>query len=305
MNHATYSSMKSLVSRFSCLLLDAYGVFWQGNQAGAYPGAQMTMKHLIDSGKLIGIISNASLLGANEIEKYRKHGFIQGTHFHFLITSGDIAKGFISNNAFPFPTLNKKYILFCQEHPSYASPKALFDQSPFTETHCLKEADFIYIPAPHINGLDQTDKKVFLPFLERFANCNKPMVCANPDDVVYEDNRQAPVLRQGTIAKMYEDIGGAVFYTGKPHPYIYEHAYRQFLSLRRITLSDIVAIGDTPETDVRGANSFGIASALITKTGIMAERIRRQGPLALTTLPSSDHPTFLLEQLISKTKNNL
>lgn len=56
-------------------------------------------------------------------------------------------------------------------------------------------------------------------------------------------------------------------------------------------------IGDTPETDIRGANGFGMKSALITKTGIMAERVRLRGlEKSLQGLPSTDFPTFLIEK---------
>ena len=48
---------------------------------------------------------------------------------------------------------------------------------------------------------------------------------------------------------------------GKPHPAMFEEARR------RSGTSDMVMIGDQPETDIRGANAFGIHSALVD-TGI-------------------------------------
>ena len=69
---------------------------------------------------------------------------------------------------------------------------------------------------------------------------------------------------------------------GKPHPAMFEEARR------RAGTSDMVMIGDQPETDIRGANGFGIHSALVD-TGI-AEN-------AAAPLPAEVRPTYYLRGL--------
>ena len=294
----TYASLEVALEEkaYSALFLDAYGVFWSGNAQGAFPGSSQAMERLFASGKKIGIISNSTQLSQNEVQKYAAHGILQGRHFHFLITSGDVAKKFFSSGSLPFPTPHKKYALFCPHHPRYSSPTSLFDESAFRETSNLSEVDFIYINVPHIGGEDQEQRDVFRPMVERFLFCNKPMVCANPDCYAHEGSPSRQVVRQGSIASLYEEMGGKVFTIGKPFPQIYTLAFDRLNLISPTLKEEVLMVGDTPETDIRGACSFGIQAALITHTGIMGERVKQQGIGAIRALPLGDVPTLLIER---------
>jgi HAD superfamily hydrolase (TIGR01459 family) len=294
---STYPSLENALNQndYKVLFLDAFGVFWGGNVQGAFPGASQTMERLFNSGKIIGILSNSSQPSSAEIKKYASRGFRQGKQFHFLITSGDVAKNLFLKECFPFPTPNKKYMLFCPPHPQFASPSSLFEGSCFTETKDVEEADFIYISIPHISGKDQVEREAFRGMVEAFLPSNKWMVCANPDCYAIEGMSQ-PVVRQGTIAALYEELGGKVLYTGKPFLSIYLLAMEQLRSFSISSKEEILMIGDTPETDIRGAHNFGIRSALITQTGIMAERIAHKGESSLRGLKACDTPHFFIEK---------
>ena len=57
-------------------------------------------------------------------------------------------------------------------------------------------------------------------------------------------------------------------------------------------------VGDTPETDILGARNFGMQSALITQTGIFADRISYKGlDRAIKNLSSLETPQFFIEKL--------
>lgn len=58
----------------------------------------------------------------------------------------------------------------------------------------------------------------------------------------------------------------------------------------------IVMIGDSPETDLRGAHEVGIDAVLVTKTGITAPLLEKEGTTLIHQLPPSDQPKFLLER---------
>jgi len=62
------------------------------------------------------------------------------------------------------------------------------------------------------------------------------------------------------LARDYAAIGGRVVMAGKPHAAIYALAYQEAESLvgRPLDKARILAIGDGPLTDVRGANQEGI-----------------------------------------------
>lgn len=281
---------------YSALLLDAYGVFWAGNAQGAFEGAQSTMARIFAQGKKIGIVSNSTQTSQKELSKYAAHGFIQGKHFHFLITSGDLAKDRFSSEQLPFPTPTKRYVLFCPPHPRFAHPSSLFADTPFQETNEVSNADFIYITIPHRDGEDLEEREAFRPMVERFLPSRKPMVCANPDRYAHENSPPRPVVRQGTIASLYEEMGGQVFYCGKPYSPIYSLALDRLNRISPTAKEGVLMVGDTPETDVRGARAFGLHSALITHTGIMAERLAREGTLAFQQLPQTDIPHLLIER---------
>lgn len=293
-----HAGTRNISQAFQGILFDAYGVFWNGNQQGLLPGSQDVMEHLVSTGKSVGVLSNSTQLSTKEIKKLENHGLILGEHYHFLITSGEITKRTLGTGDLPFATPTGKFWIFGGIHPKYSSPLTLFEGSPFNETKDVSEADFIYISIPHINGEDQLDPSVFEEEVEALRKTNLPMVCANPDRFAHEGSPPRAVVRQGSIAQLYEQFGGKVFYFGKPHALAFTAAMDQFQEKGIHDPEQILMVGDTPETDIRGANQFGMASALITKTGIMSERLTTSDmQQVMTQLPESDRPTFMIERI--------
>lgn len=282
---------------FSGILLDAYGVFWLGNGVGLIPGAQNTMAELVNSGKIVGILSNSSQLVEKEKEKYRKGGLVEGKHYHFLITSGEVAKSVFIKEALPFPALKRKYWLFGGAHPKYSSPHVIFEGSSFKEAQNPEEADFIFLSIPHIGGEDQTEPELFREEVRKLLSTHLPMVCANPDRFAHEGQPPIPVVRQGAIAALYEEMGGKVYAIGKPYEIVYQIAMKHFVERKIHEPEKILMVGDTPETDIRGARGFHMGSALVIGTGIMAERIvqGKNKNKVLESLPSADRPDYFVE----------
>ena len=96
-----------------------------------------------------------------------------------------------------------------------------------------------------------------------------PMLCANPDIVVdYGDKR---LYCAGALAQAYEEMGGRVFYFGKPHPPIYDLARRRLTALSGNDEAQILCIGDGIATDIQGGQSEGIDTLFITG-GIAADQ---------------------------------
>lgn len=293
-----YSDLATIADQYQGVLLDAYGVFWGGNDTGIIPGSIEAMRRLVNTGKTVGILSNSTQLASKEGGKFEKNGLVQGTHYHFLVTSGEVARQVFLKEQLPFVTARKSFWLFGGVHPKFASHEAIFEGSAYRETDRMEHADFIYLSIPHINGEDQIDQELFRPHVAQLLERGLPMVCPNPDQVAHEGRPARAVIRQGTIARMYEELGGEVFYIGKPQPQAYIGAMDRFQSYGVTDPRAVLMIGDTPETDVRGARRFGMSSALITGTGIMADRISHQGwEGAWQALAEHDRPTYLLRRL--------
>lgn len=289
--------LEDVTGSFKAILLDAYGVFWAGNALGLLPGSKIAMETLVAQGKVVGILSNSTQLSSKEIAKLESHGLLQGKHFHFLLTSGQIANEVFLKQEIPFPTPRKTFMTFGKPHPKFSPHIAIFQDTIYEETFLLEEADFAYISIPHINGEDQIDPKVFLEEILKIKSKNIPMICANPDRFAEEGSPSRFVVRQGSIASLYESLGGQVFYIGKPFKKAYSQAMKQFEKLGIITPSDILMIGDTPETDIRGAKKFGMSSALVIETGVTAHRIHNEGKeKTLENLSEEQTPNFFIKR---------
>ena len=108
----------------------------------------------------------------------------------------------------------------------------------------------------------------YRPLLGRFLSRSLPMICANPDLVVARGTEI--VYCAGSIAALYEELGGEVIYAGKPHRPIYERALALASNARGgRTDGRILAIGDSVRTDLAGAAAFG-CDCLLVNTGIHA-----------------------------------
>jgi HAD superfamily hydrolase (TIGR01459 family) len=106
------------------------------------------------------------------------------------------------------------------------------------------------------------------------------MICANPDIVV--ERGEHLVYCAGAIADSYAASGGHVIYAGKPYRPIYDQAMAaaRRARARDVTISRVLAIGDSVRTDLKGAMAFGVECLFVT-AGIHAEELGgRENPNA-------------------------
>lgn len=88
---------------------------------------------------------------------------------------------------------------------------------------------------------------------------NLDFICANPDKIVRKGGKL--IYCAGALAEAYEKAGGKVLMAGKPYAPIYDLARRRTATIRDhdVPPSSILAIGDGPETDIKGAADQGLA----------------------------------------------
>jgi HAD superfamily hydrolase (TIGR01459 family) len=101
--------------------------------------------------------------------------------------------------------------------------------------------------------------------LEACAAARLPMVCVNPDRAVMVAGKR--IICAGALADIYLDLGGAVREIGKPDPEVYEPVLELLGMTQR---SRVLAIGDSPHTDLAGAQAAGLDS-LWALTGLAAD----------------------------------
>ncbi len=104
----------------------------------------------------------------------------------------------------------------------------------------------------------------YAPLLQQIKQHGLTMICANPDKVVRKG--EALIYCAGALADEYLKIGGKVLMAGKPFAPIYDLATLKAEKLRGVPVlkSKILAIGDGPETDIKGATDYGLPCVLIT-----------------------------------------
>ena len=98
-------------------------------------------------------------------------------------------------------------------------------------------------------------------------NINKKMICTNPDLIVDRGNIRE--FCAGSVAMVFEKMGGEVIYFGKPYPEV----YNQSIDNRN---KKILSIGDNFNTDIKGANLLNFDSLLISN-GIHKNEIKEKG----------------------------
>ena len=96
---------------------------------------------------------------------------------------------------------------------------------------------------------------------------SKKMICTNPDLIV--DRGKKRELCAGSVALVFEKMGGEVIYFGKPFPEVYNQAINN-------QGKRVLSIGDNLNTDIKGANLLNYNS-LIISNGVHKDEIKKEG----------------------------
>ena len=89
-----------------------------------------------------------------------------------------------------------------------------------------------------------------------------------------------------TAAQVYEELGGEVYWAGKPYATAYEAAHDMVRELRGsdVPKHRILAIGDSVRTDIAGAVAYGLDALFvgqgIHRRSVMPDGVLRVEPLA-------------------------
>jgi HAD superfamily hydrolase (TIGR01459 family) len=266
-----YTSILDIQNNYNVFLFDAYGVFNFGSPQLS-PTALKVMADLIKQNKKIVILSNVTSTRVESIQSYIKKGLIMGTHYTDLVSSGQYTSEILHKKALPLAG-DRVYTAFTAnfKNPDDKVP-ALLKNTPYTPVDTLEKSDFIYCGIPQINGKDSLHIKDFIPEVRRLAASGRPMLCANPDLVASENG--GFVIRQGSVCALFEEMGGRVIYYGKPDIGIYERALQGIGHTRK---DDVLMVGDTLRTDIRGADNFGIDSCLLLEKGVTEHDFKKAG----------------------------
>lgn len=240
-----------LLSAYDVLFCDVWGVVHNG--LTAFEGACAALRRFRQQGGTVVLVSNAP------VPKHRVAAMLETRNvpddcWDDIVSSGAIALEHIKERGF-----ERLYLIGPRDRD-----QAFFREVDARSVH-LDQAEAIAC-----TGLtdDRNEKpEDYLPLLRKARALNIPFVCANPDLLV--DVGGTLLYCAGAIADLYENMGGRVFWAGKPHLNAYEAAHRIAEALRdtNVPRSKCLVIGDAIRTDLKGAENFG-CDALFVASGI-------------------------------------
>jgi len=244
------SNIMELIDLYDNFIIDVYGVLHDGTHP--YPGVLETIKTLREKNKNFVFLSNAprpNSVVAERLSKIDIHIPLEN-----IYTSGDF---FLKNLQSDSRFVGKKFHLTSPEQNEHLSHEFSIDI-----TNNLDEADYsIFMMFCD----DETKLNDFDSLMQKAADDNVEVLCPNPDKVVMHQGKYR--YTSGFFANKYEkEFGGKVTYFGKPHTNIYATIFDKFKFDPKTTL----AIGDSIETDITGANNANIASAIV-RTGVHSD----------------------------------
>lgn len=246
--------LSALRRDYDVILCDVWGVIRDGR--ALTPDALDALKRFRTAGGTVLLLSNSPQRHDWLLAHLAQLG-ADATCWDGAVTSGDATFEELSRRA-PGPAYKLG--------PDYDD--GLYEGTGLTFAP-LKDAAFVSCTGVIDQEADTPEQ--YRDLLSEAALRRLVMVCANPDIVV----QVGGALRYcaGALAALYETLGGTVVMAGKPHPPIYELAYRRLESLGvEADRSRMLAIGDGPKTDIAGAQGEGIDALFITG-GITGERL--------------------------------
>jgi len=240
---------------YDVLFCDVWGVLHNG--VSAYVEAGAALARFRETGGTVVLVSNAPVPD-EAVARYLADKDVRRDAWDAIVSSGDLTLAFVAARG---------YGALHRLGPQRDS--RLFERLPGMHAP-IEEADAI-VCTGLLNDAVETAEH-YRPLLEQALDRGLPFVCANPDLVVDVGSRR--FVCAGAIAALYEELGGAVHWAGKPHAPAYDAAQALAEKLRgeAVARSRILAIGDAVRTDIAGATRAGIDALFIT-SGIHREDV--------------------------------
>jgi HAD superfamily hydrolase (TIGR01459 family) len=243
----------ALIHTYDAFFVDLWGVTHNGLEP--FKEAISFFEAVHAAGKRIVFLSNAPRMPQAAMQRLVEMG-IDRRLFTTMVTSGGECHTHLQKRGEPFYADLGKQVYYYGP----AREKSLLDNlEGYTPVDALGKADFILMTST-LNWEDTLESVA--PFLARALQHNLPIVCANADNTVMRGD--AKLLCAGAIAREYIRMGGRAFIHGKPSATLYAlaHSYVPDVPLGRVLM-----IGDSLETDIKGANAYGVDSLLLL-TGV-------------------------------------
>lgn len=249
------TSFEELADSYECIFFDAFGVL--KSSSGLYEGVLERLNSLRQRGKTIFLVTNDASKSPHRMVTQYTHPEA-GPMFPLerIVSSGALAADYLLNkvrsgyvaylgkdaSAFYIASAGLHPVPISEVNPDEHSPKAL-----------------VLLDDEGFDWFDDLNRAINL-----IRRHNMPVVVAN-SDITYPVNGRDVGIAIGGIATLMEKAVGQKFIRfGKPDPMIFSKAFHLALEENpSLTKRDVLMVGDTLYTDIRGGNKYGIDTALV------------------------------------------
>tara|TARA_B100001057_G_scaffold496458_1_gene597996 strand:- start:1153 stop:1971 length:819 start_codon:yes stop_codon:yes gene_type:complete len=242
--------LSSIVDNYQLFYIDLWGVVHNG--ISLYNEAVKTLKEISKKNKDYILLTNAPRPNS-AVKSFLKQMGLEQEIIDHVFTSGEAALNYLKQN---FST-NKFF------HIGPPRDFDLFKDFQTMKSNNLESGE--YILCTGLFDDHNNDLNYYKNLLEK--SLKKKMICTNPDLIVDRGNKRE--LCAGSIAIIFEKLGGEVVYFGKPYPEVYNQSTNN-------QNKKILSIGDNLNTDIKGANLLNYDSLLISN-GIHKNEIEKNG----------------------------
>ena len=242
--------LSSIVDNYQLFYVDLWGVVHNG--VSLHDEAIRTLKEITKKKKDYILLTNAPRPNSSVKNFLEKLGMEKEIRDH-VYTSGEAALSYLRKHF-----LEKTFF-----HVGPPRDFDLFTDFKKNKSKNIENSDYILCTGLFDNH--DKDLKYYKSLFEN--NLKKKMICTNPDLIVDRGNNRE--LCAGSVAMVFEKMGGEVVYFGKPYPEV----YNQSIDNKN---KKILSIGDNLNTDIKGANLLNFDSLLISN-GIHKDEIEKNG----------------------------
>ena len=230
--------LRSIVNEYDLFFIDVWGVVHNG--INLHKGAVDVLYNLQKLSKKYVLLTNAPRPNKTVINFLAKMGLPENFS-KFVYTSGEASLKYLEQHF-----KSSKFF-----HLGPPRDFDLFTSFKENKSNDINASNFILC-----TGLfeDYNDNLEYYKNL-LLTQTKKTMICTNPDLVVNRGEKKE--LCAGSIAKLFEDIGGSVKYFGKPYSLVYKLS-------ADVKDKKVLCVGDNLNTDIKGAKNQNYDSIFIT-----------------------------------------
>ena len=233
-------------------LIDMDGVIYRENQL--IPGATDFVQALIVSGRPFLFLTNNSAPTPEDLAVRLKHLGIHGLGAKHFYTSALNTADFLS------------------ETDPNCTVFVIGEGGILTALHERKIANDSIRPSYVVVGEGATTMEKLTKAHECIERGARLLV-TNPDNWCPVSSEKTRPGAGATASFLEASTGRRAYYLGKPNGYMFHRARRKLSELALTSLEEVVMIGDTMETDIRGAFEAGMHSFLVLSGSTQLESI--------------------------------